>query len=151
MEERKPSTSSETLARTLRSRVRGESTLKGLVKCAGSGSSSASCEASLLLLFSFTFADSRTAKGTSTELEAIARFSSLRSRALGVSTLKGLVKGALDCSGSSNVSCVASLLLRGVSNSCPRTQHRLGLPGLPGVTSNGGSGERNWTRHGRTL
>ena len=139
-----PSTSLETLARTLRSRVRGESTLKGLVKGAGSGSSSAGCETSLLLLFSFTFADSLTAKGTSTELEAIARVSSLRSRALGESTLKGLVKGALDCSGSSNVSCVASLLLRGVSNSCSKTLHRL-------VNSNGGFRERNWNRHGRTL
>jgi hypothetical protein len=84
----------ETLARTLRSRVRGESTLKGLVKGAQSRSSDASCEASLLLPFSFTFVDSLTVKRTSTELEAVARFLSLRSRALGESTLKGLVIGA---------------------------------------------------------
>jgi hypothetical protein len=126
----------------LRSRVRGESTLKGLVKGAHSRSSDASCEASLLLLFSFTFVDSLTAKGTSTELEAIARILSLRSSARGESTLKGLVKGA--GSGSSNASCVASLLLRGVSNSCSKTLHRL-------VNSNGGFRERNWNRHGRTL
>ena len=85
----------ETLARTLRSRVRGESTLKGLVKGAQSRSSDASCEASLLLPFSFTFVDSLTVERTSTELEAVARFLSLRSRALGESTLKGLVIGAL--------------------------------------------------------
>jgi len=137
----------ETLARTLRSRVRGESTLKGLVKGAQSRSSDASCEASLLLPFSFTFVDSLTVKRTSTELEAVARFLSLRSRALGESTLKGLVIGAH--SGSSNVSCVASLLLRGVSNSCSRTRDESTLKRLVKCTA--GSGKSNWNRNGRTL
>ena len=126
---------------------RGESTLKGLVKGAQSRSSDASCEASLLLPFSFTFVDSLTVKRTSTELEAVARFLSLRSRALGESTLKGLVIGAH--SGSSNVSCVASLLLRGVSNSCSRTRDESTLKRLVKCTA--GSGKSNWNRNGRTL
>ena len=49
--ERKPSTSSAILARTLGSRARGESTLKRLVIGAHSGSSNANCVASLLLRY----------------------------------------------------------------------------------------------------
>ena len=67
--DRKPSTSFALLARTLRSRVRGESTLKRLVIGADSRSSDASCEALLSLLSIFTFVDSPTVMGTSTKGE----------------------------------------------------------------------------------